>query len=93
MKDHPDSGFRPLNDLDKVALAAGIPADQFRFVQEPIAGWWLEIRKPADHTAWYRRWNSSLEPWHRLVEQWIRDAGVAGRLVSEDLAHHTWVEI
>ena len=69
MKEHPDASFRPLNDLDKVALRAGIPADQFRFSHEPIAGWWLEIRKPADHAAWYRRWNSSLEPWFATMAQ------------------------
>jgi ubiquinone/menaquinone biosynthesis C-methylase UbiE len=64
MKDHPDSDFRTPSDLDQVALRAGVPASQFRFTQEPIAGWWLEIRKPADHAAWYRQWNAKLAPWH-----------------------------
>jgi len=76
MREHPDPGFQPLNDLDKVAQRAGIPADQVRFIQEPIAGWWLEIRKPADHQAWYRRWNSQLEPWHaQMAREFVERSG------------------
>ncbi len=41
----PDPDFRPLDDLDQVAARAGIPADHWRFIREPIAGWWLELRK------------------------------------------------
>lgn len=67
MKEHPDKDFRPLDDLDKVAVQAGLPADQVRMIREPIAGWWLEIRKPADHSAWYHRWNDSLQPWHACM--------------------------
>jgi SAM-dependent methyltransferase len=47
MRKRPDPGFRPVSDLDQVAVRAGIPQDQFRFHREPIMGGWLEIRKPA----------------------------------------------
>ena len=66
------AGFQPIDDLDRVALRAGIPPDQFRVIREPIAGWWLEMRKPQDHTAWYRRWTTQLGPWHEaMAEQTI----------------------
>jgi len=77
MKADPDSSFQPLDDLDQVALRAGIPASQFRFIREPIAGWWLEIRKPADRCAWYRQWNDSLEPWHgQMAAEFVKRYGV-----------------
>jgi SAM-dependent methyltransferase len=44
----PPEGFKPPTDLDQVARDAGIPPDQWRFIREPIIGWWLEIRKPAE---------------------------------------------
>jgi ubiquinone/menaquinone biosynthesis C-methylase UbiE len=56
-----------IGDLDEVAVRAGIPAGQWRFIKEPIAGWWLEIKKPPDHTAWYRRWNAQFKPWHKQM--------------------------
>lgn len=66
-------GFKVPNDLDQVALRAGIPPGQFRFIPEPIAGWWLEIRKPTDHTAWYRRWSAELAPWHEAMAEQIAE--------------------
>jgi len=71
--DNPPEGFRVPNDLDEVARGAGIPQDQFRTYTEPIAGWWLEIRKPADHAAWYRRWSTSLGPYHQQMAQQLVD--------------------
>ena len=69
----PDPKFKRPIDLDKVAAGAGIPADQYRFINEPIAGWWLEIRKPADHTAWYRAGMDALKPWYEQMAQQITE--------------------
>ena len=77
---NPPPGFKQPSDLPHVARAAGIPEDQWRFITEPIAGWWLEIRKPANHQEWYRDWNSQLEPWHRdMAESIVRRLGLAGK--------------
>ena len=77
---NPPPGFKQPSDLPDVARAAGIPEDQWRFITEPIAGWWLEIRKPANHQPWYRAWNSQLEPWHRQMAQSIvRRLGLRGK--------------
>lgn len=76
MQAHPDLSFQSLDDLDRVALRAGIPASQFRFIREPIAGWWLEIRKPADRCAWYRQWNDALAPWHaQMAAEFVQRYG------------------
>ncbi len=68
---NPPAGFKQPSDLPDVARAAGIPESQWRFITEPIAGWWLEIHKPRDHKPWYRDWNAQLEPWHRDMAQSI----------------------
>lgn len=76
MRKDPEPGFQPLSDLAQVARGAGIPESQFRFIQEPIAGWWLEIRKPADYTGWYQRWHGQMRPWHaQMAEQIVKRAG------------------
>ncbi len=73
-------GFKSPADLYEVAIKAGLPPDQLRQDNEPIAGWWLEIRKPADATRWYREWNATLQPWHEQIARQIVDRyGLAGK--------------
>jgi SAM-dependent methyltransferase len=46
MREGSTDGWRPLEpDLVERAGAAGI--EEVRLIEEPITGWWLEIRKPA----------------------------------------------
>lgn len=45
---HTPEGFKPPNDLDKVAQKAGLPEGTYRLIREPLMGAWLEIRKPKE---------------------------------------------